>query len=265
MKNNKLLLTILFASLLFMSGCTGCNRVAPNHEGVLMTSYGRNGESDFKLVTGSQGWLGWGSELYTVPMWEQKADPPQLTVIARDGGAFTVDPNFTYQSIRGKGVKIIFNYKHVGTTKEMMDNIEAQILNPLVLNAYREEARNFTTDSLLNNLNSFEQKVEFRLKTEFDAKYFQLNTLSSGLRPPASMIAAIERRNNTIQESERVKNELEVSKMNLEKARIDAERDRIQSAGLTKEILQQQWIEALRNSSNKVIVTDGRTPIILNP
>lgn len=51
--------------------------------------------------------------------------------------------------------------------------------------------------------------------------------------------------------------------MYLEKAKIDAETNRMKSSGLTKEVLQQQWIEAIRNSQNKVIITDGRTPIIL--
>jgi hypothetical protein len=57
---------------------------------------------------------------------------------------------------------------------------------------------------------------------------------------------------------------LETSKLYQEKARIDAETDRIKSAGLTKEVLQQKWIEAIRTSNNRIIITDGRTPIILN-
>ena len=51
--------------------------------------------------------------------------------------------------------------------------------------------------------------------------------------------------------------------MRLQKARIDAETDRVKSAGLTKEVLQEKWIEAIRNTNNKVIITDGKTPIIL--
>ena len=31
-----------------------CSRVEPNYEGVLMENYGRNGKSDFKVVTGKQ-------------------------------------------------------------------------------------------------------------------------------------------------------------------------------------------------------------------
>ena len=78
------------------------------------------------------------------------------------------------------------------------------------------------------------------------------------------MAEAIEARNNAIQKANQVRNELETSKLYQEKARIDAETDRIKSAGLTKEVLQQKWIEAIRTSENRIIITDGRTPIILN-
>ena len=160
---------------------------------------------------------------------------------------------------------IVFNYKHlgVGEPEVMMDNIEHAILNKIVINAFREEARNYTTDSLINNLNSFEKQVESRLKVDFENKFFQLNNLTSGLKPPKSMADAIESRNNAIQKAEQVRNELQVSKMNLEKAKIDAEANRIKSQGLDGKLLQEKWIEAIRNTNNKVIITDGRTPIIL--
>lgn len=77
------------------------------------------------------------------------------------------------------------------------------------------------------------------------------------------MLKAVEDRNKAIQEANRVKNELETSRMLLEKAKIDAETNRTQSSGLTKEILMQQYIEMLKSTNNKVIITDGRTPIIL--
>jgi regulator of protease activity HflC (stomatin/prohibitin superfamily) len=228
-----------------------------------MQNYGRNGQSDFSLVTGNQGILGPGSELYQIPMYEQTADPQQMKINAKDAGTFDVDPMFTYEAIRGMGVNIVFNYKHAAIN-DGFDNFENVVLNPIVLNAFREEARNYTTDSLMNNLNNFEQKVQERLNKEFEAKWFKLNSLTSGLTPPASMAQAIENRNNAKQYAEQVKNELEVSRMNLEKARIDAERNNVESGGLTREILQARWIEALRNTNNKVIITDGKVPIILN-
>ncbi len=257
------ILLLALASTCLLTSC-GRNRVEPNNEGVLMENYGRGGQTDFKAVTGAQGYLMPGSELYQVPMWEQKADPQAVGITAKDGGYFSVDPTYTYQAERGKGVNIVFNYKHVGLGQNVMDNIEDQILNPLVLNAYREEARGYTTDSLLNNLGAFEKQVEARLSTEFTRKFLSITSLTSGLKPPQSMIDAIERRNNAIQQAEQVKNELAVSEMQLKKARIDAEANRVRSAGLTKEVLQQQWIEAIRTTNNKVIITNGQTPIMLN-
>ena len=251
----------LLVGVLFL---VSCNRPEPNYEGVLMTDYGRNGIESFSVVTGAQGPLGPGSELYQVPMFEQKADVDAVRVSAKDAGVFTIDPSYSYQVTRTKGPNIVLNYKHLGTGEGFLDNVEENVLNKLVTDTFREEARNYTTDSLMNNLNTFEKRVEKTLASKFTSKYFTLNTLTSGLTPPKSMAEAIEARNNAIQKANQVRNELETSKLYQEKARIDAETDRIKSAGLTKEVLQQKWIEAIRTSQNRIIITDGRTPIILN-
>ena len=190
--------SVVAAVFLMMNGCS---RVEPNYEGVLMENYGRNGKADFSTVSGRQWTFFPGVELYQVPMFETSGDPQAVQVSAKDAGVFTVDPSYQYQPIRGKGVDIVFNYKHLGINQPevMMDNVENSILNKLVTNAYREEARNYTTDSLMNNLNTFERQVETRLKKDFENKFFQLNNLTSGLKPPASMAKAIELRNNAIQ------------------------------------------------------------------
>jgi hypothetical protein len=152
----------------------------------------------------------------------------------------------------------------LGTGREFFDNIENNVLNKIVVDAFRERARFYTTDSLMNNLGQFETEVEEDLKIKFSNKFFTLNTLTSGLTPPSSMADAIEARNNAIQKANEVKNQLETSRMLLEKAKIDAETNKVQSVGLTKEVLTQQYIEAIRNSKNKIIITDGKTPIMLN-
>jgi regulator of protease activity HflC (stomatin/prohibitin superfamily) len=252
------LLSILAITIL------SCNRPEPNYEGVLMTDYGRNGIESFKVVTGAQGPLGPGSELYQVPMFEEKGDCEPVRVSAKDAGIFTVDPSYTYQATRGKGPNIILSYKHLGTGREFFDNIENSVLNKIVVDAFRERARFYTTDSLMNNLGQFETDVENELKSKFSNKFFTLNTLTSGLTPPASMAQAIEARNNAIQKANEVKNQLETSRMLLEKAKIDAETNKVQSVGLTREVLTQQYIEMLKVSKNKIIITDGKTPIMLN-
>lgn len=256
----KKILVLVVALVSLMS----CNRPEPNYEGVLMVDYGRNGLESFKTVTGAQGILGPGSELYQVPMFEDKGDCEPVRVSAKDAGIFTVDPSYTYQATRGKGPNIILSYKHLGTGDDFFDNIEDRVLDKIVTDAFREKARFYTTDSLMNNLGEFETLVETELNEKFADKFFTLNTLTSGLTPPKSMAEAIEKRNNAIQKANEVKNQLETSKMLLEKARIDAETNKVNSSGLTEQVLQEKYIEMLRNTGNKVIITDGKTPIMLN-
>jgi len=255
---------IVFLATMFVA-LVSCNRPEPNYEGVLMVDYGRNGIESFSVVSGAQGPLGPGSELYQVPMFEQKGkEVSKVKISAKDAGEFTMDPAYTYEATRGKGPNIILNYKHLSAgDDEFFNNIEHNVLNKLVYDTFREEARNYTTDSLMNNLGAFERNTESKLKKKFAVKFFTLNTLTSGLEPPRSMANAIESRNNAIQQANQVKNELETSKMYLEKAKIDAETNRVKASGLDSKILQQQWIEALRYSKNRIIITDGKSPLLI--
>jgi len=116
----------------------------------------------------------------------------------------------------------------------------------------------------MNNLNSFEILVEDKVKKDFNGKFMFLENLTSGLLPPASMGKAIEDRNNAVQKANQIENEIRVAKMEQEKAKIEAETNNIKAAGLNDKILTEKWIYAIRYSTNKVIITDGKTPIMLN-
>lgn len=268
----KVSLLMALASIIFLSSC---EYVEPNYEGVLMQNYGKSGKSDFSVQSGKVWTASPGTSLYQVPMFEQKGDAPSLKVYAKDGGEYTVDPTYTYAPIRGKGVDIIFAYKHLYEDPNIFfDNIEGSILNTKVLNAYREEARNFTTDSLMNFVAKYEANVQSRLKTEFGDKYFELQEITSNLIPPQSMKLAIEKRNLQIQESLKVENErktrqnvketeLMEAKADLEIARLQAAANRERSSGLTNQIINQQWIEkwdghlpsTVAGSSSGIMVT----------
>jgi len=216
-----------------------CSSVEPNYEGVLMNNYGRNGESDFTSVKGRQWTIAPGVKLYQVPMFETSGDPDMI--------------------------QIIFNYKHLGENKPeiMFNELEDAILNKLVINAYRELARSYTTDSLMNNLNSYEILVENKLRADFSIKFMLLENLTSGLLPPKSMGKAIELRNNAVQKANQIENEVRVAKMLQEKAKIEAETNNIKAEGLNDKILKEKWINAIRYSKNRIIITDGNTPIML--
>lgn len=256
----------LFFAIVAVIALASCNRPEPSYEGVLMQNYGRDGISSFSICTGAQGILGPGTELYQVPMWEQMADPEGYSVTTKNSGVFTIDPRYQYEPTRGQGPSIIFNYKRYASEvgDDFMNSIESNILNIVVQNAYQETAGKYTTDSLMNNRLSYEKEVEVSLTAKFNEKGFTLKELTSGLTPPESMRKAIEAKNNSIQEAEKVRNELAVARLQQEKAEIEQKTNQIRSQGLTREVLTQQYIDALRWSNNRIIVTDGKTPILLN-
>ena len=64
----KFMLVALMATVIFSS----CERVAPNYAGVLMENYGKEGKEDFKIVSGKVSTWEWGTELFQVPLFEQR-------------------------------------------------------------------------------------------------------------------------------------------------------------------------------------------------
>ena len=65
----KLLLVGACIATFSMSGCQG---VEPNKAGVLMQNYGKDGKADFQVVSGKVYTFWFGTELYTIPLFEQR-------------------------------------------------------------------------------------------------------------------------------------------------------------------------------------------------
>lgn len=232
---------LLFAVLSLMQSCTW---VKPQYDGVLMTEYWRNGISDFTIVTGKVQTWGMGTELIQIPTWEQRADLDSVKIYAKDGGEFYIDPVYTYKRKIGKSREIAFNYRRFDSSgEELMDLIEKEILNPRVVNSYRDIARTFSSDSLMNNQAMYEKAVESALVAVFDSAYFEPKTLSSGLIPPPSLRQRIEERNAMIQETEKVKNEAAKERAQLEVIRLKAEQNRALSQSLTPEVIKMRELE----------------------
>ena len=100
------LVMALFAVLLL----TSCERVAPNYAGVLMENFGKQGKEDFKVVSGKVSTWEWGTELFQVPLFDQRgefADP--VTLKAADNTEFNARPAYSYKVIKDKAVDVVFD------------------------------------------------------------------------------------------------------------------------------------------------------------
>ena len=268
-----------FFNLLLLSAVmivvTACNRVEPNCEGVLRKNYGQNGINDYQVITGTAGILWFGQNLYQVPMWQQSADMDPFDINSSDNGVYTIDPSYTYEAMPGRGPWIITQFANnvdvewdeTDQLVKFMDNVESQVLNRLILDRYRSVSRGYSNDSLMANVQKFENQVEDSLEVDFRNNNFILKKLTSGFMLPESTQKAIVERNNTKIKVEQTKNEREIYMQNLENAKIEQQTNEIKSQGLTREILAERYIDAIRWSQNRIIITDGKTPspIMIQP
>ncbi len=254
----------LFTALCILLFLSSCERVQPNYVGVLMSDYGKNGKSDFSLHKGTVNTFSLGTELYQVPLWEQRAGFEKILHLkAADNTAFSSQPTYTYKIIENRAIDIVFENKRLNANENFMTSLEDNILEPKVYDLMKEQSRKYVTDDLMANGGSlkFENEVTELVKAAFAEKGLELIMFSAQLDFSDKVKAKIDNRNEvntniTVLDqkiAEQAKqNELEelIKKQNL-----------IRSEGITPQLLKQQEIEVQQKFVDK---WDGKTPLYGN-
>lgn len=250
MKKFKFLMIALLSVVAFSS----CERVAPNFVGVLMKDWGKNGKSDFTIVQGRVSTLLPGTELFQVPLFDQRGqwDEP-MHLKASDNTEFTAKPTYSYKVIRERAIDVVFDNKHIGSGEEFMSSLEDNILEPRIRDLIKEESRKYKTDSLMADGGSlmFEKRIEKIVEEEFEKRGFQLISFSSQLEFSQKVKDKIDSRNEVNTNLSVLDQQIEEQKKRNELEELKTQQAIIKSRGLTKEILQQQFIEKW----------DGKTPL----
>lgn len=250
MKNFKFLMIVLLTVVAFSS----CERVAPNFVGVLMEDWGKNGKSDFTIVQGRVSTVAPGTELFQVPLFDQRGqwDEP-MHLKAADNTEFTAKPTYSYKVIRERAIDIVFDNKHIGSGEGFMRSLEDNILEPRIRDLIKEESRKYKTDSLMADGGSlmFEKRVEKIVEEEFEKRGLQLISFSSQLEFSQKVKDKIDSRNEVNTNLSVLDQQIAEQKKRNELEELKTQQAIIKSRGLTKEILQQQFIEKW----------DGKTPL----
>ena len=242
---------VLFAS---------CERVAPNYAGVLMENYGRDGKSDFSIVTGRVSVAAPGTELFQVPLFEQRgAFNSPIVLKAADNTEFTAQPVYSYRVEKNRAIDIVFDNKHVGKADTedgqdaFLEAIENNILEPRIYDLAKEESRKYKTDSLMADGGSlmFEKELEAIVKKEMEERGFRLMSFSAQLEFSDKVREKIDSRNEVNTNISVLDQQIEEQKKRIELEHLKTEQALIQSHGLTKEILYKQFIDKW----------DGKTPL----
>ena len=131
-----------------------CERVAPNYAGVLMENYGKQGKEDFKVVSGKVSTWEWGTELFQVPLFDQRGEFAEpVTLKAADNTEFNARPTYSYKIIKNRAIDVVFDNKHIDKADTesgkdgFMQSLEDNILEPRIYDLIKEESRKHKTDS----------------------------------------------------------------------------------------------------------------------
>lgn len=246
-----------FTILILLGLLAACSRVEPNQAGVLMENYGRNGKEDFTIVSGRVWTMMPGTQLYQVPLWEQRGKFDNgLSLKAADNTDFAVTPVYSFRIIRDRAVDVVFDNKQLGTGKDFIQSLQDNILEPKIHDLMKEESRKFTTDELMASGGSlmFEQKIQNIIKDEFQKRGLELMTFSSPLAFSKSVTERIDKRNEVNTNLSVLDQQIAEQKKKLELERLKAETNKAISEGITPQLIQQQFIEKW----------DGKTPLYGN-
>ena len=234
---------------------SSCERVAPNFAGVLMENYGKSGKSDYTRQQGRVTTWYPGTELFQVPLYEQRANfgDQVLHLKAADNTEFTAKPLYSYKAIDNRVVDLVFQNARLGGGDNFMTALEDNVLEPHIYDLIKEESRKYITDSLMASGGSlkFEKTIEELVRKAFDAKGLELLTFSANLDFSDKVKQKIDTRNEVNTNVSVLDQQIIEQRKRNELARLQTEYNKILSEGLTEQILTDKFISKW----------DGKTPL----
>lgn len=242
------------AAFVAFGSMTSCReKVDAGNVGILVSQYGsEKGVQDVVLIAGSTWYNPFTEDVYQFPIFVQHKEYEEFSVNAKDGSAFNVNPSINY-AVASDKVPVIFR-----KYRKQLSDLEDGIIKTTVKEAYRVTINNYTSDVLMSSREKFEAEVSGYLKKQLGDEGFVVEQITSGIKPPQSIIDAINGKNKAVQDAMRIDNEVKSTeaeaKKKVAKAEGDAQALKIQAdaeayankarqSSLTSMLIQQQFIE----------------------
>lgn len=232
------------------------DRIDSGQTGIMVNLAGSaRGVDEAEVKTGWVIYNRFTKELYEYPAFAQIVDYDKFEIQDKKGELFTADPTVEYYIERDNARTVFLRYR------KDIKSLERSAILSEVKNAYKDVCGLYETDSLINNRPQFEKEVEQLLSSRLKERGFTLSNIQSSVKPNEAMQAAINKKNISVQDALRIKNELEASKAQAEKkiveARAEAESNRILQQSITPIMIQKMFIEKWDGSMPKVVGGEG--------
>jgi hypothetical protein len=231
----------LVFALIALSFMTSCERVAPNYQGVLMENFGKNGKSDFSLQKGRVWTLAPGTELFQVPLWEQRGEFKNddgtewvLHLKSADNTEFSSRPMYSFKAIDKRCVDLVFDNKQLGSNDGFMESLMDNILETKIYDVMKEVSKTYTTQMLMETTTlpdgttisgslKYEKAVQEIIRKEFEQKGLELMTFSCQLEFTEAVTKKIDNRNEVNTNIQVIEQKIVEQTKQLELSRITAE------------------------------------------
>lgn len=255
MKKKKPLAIVIAAAVALVLLLISCTKMVDNSEiGIKFKKFSLTDQGQLIAteVTGLIFYNPITTRVFTYPVFIQRVDYKPFTVTTKDAAEFTMDPMLAYQLERDKASYVFNKYRRD------LKEIESGYMRTCIYDAYRISANNYTSDELMANRAKFEMEVKQMLVQSLGSEGFNVQEFTSRITPPASLSAAIEAKNQAIQEALKAENLVKQAEANAQiaiaKAKGEAEATKVKadaeayynrtiSASLSTLIVQEDWIE----------------------
>lgn len=260
-------------ALIMMCAGTSCASVDSSEIGIKFKKYsvGEQGKLDASPVSGYIFYNPFTTSVFTYPKYVQRKDYNPFTVTTKDAAIFSMDPLVAYQINPERAVDIFAKYRRP------LSEIEDGYMRTVIYDAYRITANKYSSDELMANRADFEAGVRTMLEKSLQEEGFSVSEFTSQITPPASLQAAIDSKNKSVQEGLRAENEVKKAEANAKiavaqaegnakamKIKADAEAyyNRTIAASLSSQIIQEDWIEKW-DGKLPTYMTNGQSPMVM--
>lgn len=201
----------LFAFIIVMCTCVVRCTVVDNSEvGIKFKRFSLTEQGTLKAtsVTGFVFYNPITTAVFKYPVFIQRVDYAPFTVTTKDAAVFSMDPVLAYQLNRDRATDVFTKYRR------SLNDIESGYMRTCIYDAYRITANNYTSDELMASRAKFEAEVRVMLDNSLGNEGFVVTEFTSQITPPESLSAAIEAKNQAIQESLKAENLIKQAEAN---------------------------------------------------
>ena len=208
-------LGVTIAVILLMMSC--CTTIDSASVGIRFKKWSSNENLRGGVEGTCRGWVWYNpitENIFEYPTYIQRVTYEPFTVNPKDAAIFSMTPTLAYQIDESKAVDIFVKYR-----------------KPV----RRTCANNYTSDELMANRAKFELEVRARLDESMNQEGFIVREFTTKIDPPASLTAAINAKNEAVQNALKAENKVKEAeaeaKIAIAKAKGQAEAQRIQGDG----------------------------------